>query len=195
MNVEAHGIGTEVCSPLFNGVRLGQINNPKHAPGNNMGVPKPFPALYCWHCVCRHMDVDQLLCRRSLTPLEILTIMQHTVLALYDLAVARLVHADVKPPNVLVCDVINPISLAVHYSAQADAIHKLGMLSRCQAAVCLWTARSLSASAPSAAPDLDSSLVLQVMLDENGQVATAHLTDFGSVQFVAPGLQVAPAIW
>lgn len=52
--------------------------------------------------VHRNMDVDQLLCRRSLSSLEILTIMQHTVLALYDLAVARLVHADVKPPNVLV---------------------------------------------------------------------------------------------
>ncbi len=52
--------------------------------------------------VCRHMDVDQLLCRRSLRPQEIVTIMQHTVLALQDLAVARMVHADVKPPNVLV---------------------------------------------------------------------------------------------
>jgi hypothetical protein len=50
----------------------------------------------------RHMDVDQLLCRRALTVQEILTIMHHTVLALHDLSLARMVHADVKPPNVLV---------------------------------------------------------------------------------------------
>ncbi|GFH24291.1 hypothetical protein HaLaN_22058, partial [Haematococcus lacustris] len=49
----------------------------------------------------RHMDVDQLLCRRALAPLEVLTIMLHTVLALQDLSLARMVHADVKPPNVL----------------------------------------------------------------------------------------------
>ncbi|KAJ9512629.1 hypothetical protein QJQ45_029264 [Haematococcus lacustris] len=83
----------------------------------------------------RHMDVDQLLCRRALAPLEVLTIMLHTVLALQDLSLARMVHADVKPPNVL------------------------------------------------------------VMLGEDGLVQTAHLTDFGSVQFVSAGSEAAPAIW
>jgi hypothetical protein len=33
------------------------------------------------------------------------------------------------------------------------------------------------------------------MLGDNEQVVSAHLTDFGSVQFVAPGVQAAPAIW
>mmetsp|Transcript_23780 Transcript_23780/g.60653 ORF Transcript_23780/g.60653 Transcript_23780/m.60653 type:complete len:642 (-) Transcript_23780:1238-3163(-) len=83
----------------------------------------------------RHMDVDQLLCRRPLTQRETITIMLHVVLALQDLRLARMVHADVKPPNIL------------------------------------------------------------VMLDDNGKVVSAHLTDFGSVQFVAPGGEAAPAIW
>lgn len=139
-----------------------------------------------------------------------------------------MVHADVKPPNILVRGLWGFVgggapllqSCAWHQKLGRSCVWRVPFCAcirrgpqyscLCTAAACLVPECSVGLQhdfcmdmQPPSPPDCCTALgcppgrppTAQVMLDARGLVTTAHLTDFGSVQFVAPGCDHAPAIW